>query len=118
MTEYVVANVKDVPEGSHVVVEVRGREIGIFNVKGQFYALANACFHQSGPLCRGAVSGTLVSGPETGWKRVWALEGEIVVCPWHSFEFNIANGKCLAYPNRHVPTYQVKVDGQQLKVIL
>src|SRR5207253_643410 len=59
--EYVVANVEDVPEGSHIVVKVQGREIGVFNVKGQYYALANACFHQNGPLCRGAVSGTLVS---------------------------------------------------------
>jgi nitrite reductase (NADH) small subunit len=52
--EYVVANVDDLPEGRHVVVEVQGREIGLFNVRGQYYALPNACFHQNGPLCHGA----------------------------------------------------------------
>ena len=61
--EYVVANVEDVPEGDTcVIVEVKGREIGLFNVKGQYYALANICFHQNGPLCRGATrSGTVVT---------------------------------------------------------
>ncbi len=117
-TEYTVANVQDVPEGGHIVVEVRGREIGVFNVHGKYYALPNACFHQNGPLCRGAVSGTLVSSAETGWKRVWAFDQEIVVCPWHALEFNITTGQCLAYPNRRVPVYEVKVDDQQIKVIL
>lgn len=116
--EYVVANVDDVPEGTHVVVEVKGREIGLFNVKGRYYALANVCFHQNGPLCRGAISGTLICNADTGWKKVWAMDGEIVVCPWHSLEFNVTNGKCLAYPNRGVPSYEVKVEGQQVKVIL
>ncbi len=30
--EYVIAKVEDVPEGSHSVAEVRGREIGVFNI--------------------------------------------------------------------------------------
>ena len=51
--EYVVARVEELPKGSHVVVEVQGREIGIFNVNGKFYGLPNVCTHQNGPLCRG-----------------------------------------------------------------
>jgi len=115
---YVVANVADVPEGQHIVVEVRGREIGVFNVRGQYYALPNACFHQNGPLCRGATSGTLVADADTGWKPVWAYEGEIVICPWHALEYNVTSGQCLAYPNRRLPTWEVKVDGEQLVVFL
>lgn len=116
--EYAVASVSDVPEGQHIVVAVQGREIGIFNVHGQYYALPNACFHQNGPLCRGAVSGTVIASAETGWKKAWAFEGEIVVCPWHALEFNITTGQCLAYPKRRVPTYAVRVEGGQIKVIL
>ena len=67
--EYVVGKVDDIPDGEHVVVEVRGRELGIFNVRGQYYALPNACFHQNGPVCRGAVSGTVISNADTGWKK-------------------------------------------------
>ena len=47
-----------IPPGSHRVVEVNGRQIGVFNIDGEFYALPNACFHQNGPLCRGMLSGT------------------------------------------------------------
>jgi nitrite reductase (NADH) small subunit len=115
---YPVARVADLPEGRHIVVEVRGRQIGLFNVGGRYYALPNACFHQGGPLCEGATSGTVVSTAETGWKRAWAREGEIVVCPWHSLEFDITTGQCLAYPKRQLPAWEVRVDGDQLTVIM
>ena len=116
--EYTVANIEDVPEGQHIIVQVRGREIGVFNVGGRFYALPNACFHQNGPLCRGAVSGTVACSAETGWQRAWVHDGEIIVCPWHSLEFNITNGQCLAFPNRRLPTYEVRVGDGQIKLVL
>jgi nitrite reductase (NADH) small subunit len=115
---HVVARVEDVPEGRHIVVEVRGREIGLFNVRGRYYALPNACFHQNGPLCRGATSGTLVANAETNWKRAWAAEGEIIVCPWHALEYNVTTGQCLAYPKRRLPTWEVKTDGAQIIVMM
>ena len=115
---YVVASVDQVPEGQHILVTVRGRELGLFNVGGRYYALPNACFHQNGPLCRGATSGTLQSTAETDWKPVWACEGEIVICPWHALEFNVTTGQCLAYPNRRLPTWEVKVEGDRLVVIM
>jgi nitrite reductase/ring-hydroxylating ferredoxin subunit len=116
--EYVVAQVDELPEGRHIVVEVRGREIGLFNVQGQYYALPNACFHQNGPLCRGATSGTVIADASTNWKRAWARDGEVIVCPWHALEYDIKTGQCLAYPRRKLPTWQVKVEGAQLKVVM
>jgi nitrite reductase (NADH) small subunit len=119
MTEaFVVAKVGDLPEGHHIVVEVRGREIGLFNVRGRYYALPNACIHQNGPLCRGAISGTVVANAETGWKPSWACEGEIIVCPWHALEYNVTTGQCLAYPKRRLPTWEVKVEGTQIVVFM
>jgi nitrite reductase/ring-hydroxylating ferredoxin subunit len=115
---YVVANAADVPEGQHLIVRVRGREIGLFNVRGRFYALPNACFHQNGPLCRGAVGGTLIANADTGWKNAWAYEGEIIVCPWHALEYNVTTGQCLAYPDRRLPTWEVQVQDGQLVVFM
>lgn len=115
---YPVARVGELPEGRHIVVEVRGREIGLFNVRGRYYALPNACFHQNGPLCRGAISGTVACSVETGWKRAWVAEGEIIVCPWHALEFNVTTGQCLAYPKRRLPTWEVQIDGDQINVIM
>ncbi len=118
MTEFVVANVAAVPEGTHILVQVRGREVGLFNVHGKIYALPNNCFHQNGPVCLGTVSGAMVASAETGWKKVWSFDGEIVMCPWHALEFNIATGQCLAYPNKHLTPIPVRVEDDVIKVIL
>ncbi|HEX4486078.1 MAG TPA: Rieske 2Fe-2S domain-containing protein [Terriglobales bacterium] len=114
--EYVVGRVDDLPEGTHRVCEVGGREIGVFNVKGSYYALPSNCYHQNGPLCRGAVSGTIEATLETGWKPTWVREGEIIICPWHTMEFDITTGRCLAEPRRRVPTYKVTVVNSEIKV--
>jgi nitrite reductase/ring-hydroxylating ferredoxin subunit len=116
--EYVVAKVRDLPEGSHKVVEAGGRSLGIFNVHGQYYALPNACLHQNGPLCLGAVSGTLEASAETGWELTWVREGETLICPWHTMEFDILTGRCLLNPKRRLATYQVEVSGQEIKVVI
>ncbi len=116
--EYVVATVDQVPAGKHIIVHVRGREIGLFNIDGKYYALPNACFHQNGPLCRGAISGTVVVNAKTEWKRTWAMQGEVVVCPWHSLEFHVPTGQCLAYPKRKLPTWPVKAEGDQITVTM
>jgi nitrite reductase/ring-hydroxylating ferredoxin subunit len=115
--EYQIGTADSIPPGQHRVVDVEGRQIGIFNVDGDFYALPNVCFHQSGPLCRGRVGGTVIANAETNHKPEWRLEGEVVTCPWHSLEFNIKTGHCLAYPNRKVRTYPVRVQDGILSVI-
>lgn len=111
MTEPVlVATVAELPEGTHKVVQVGSREIGIFNVGGKFYALPNVCFHQNGPLCQGSISGTVRADEKSSWELEWVHEGEIVVCPWHSLEFNVTTGECIAYPERRLPTYPLRVE--------
>ena len=116
--EYLVTTVEDLPEGSHKVFQVGGREIGIFNVGGRYYALPSNCFHQNGPLCRGAVSGTVEATAQSGWKPVWTREGEIVICPWHSMEFDITTGHCLSEPRRRIPTYKVTSVNSEIRILI
>ena len=110
-----VAREGEIPAGERRIVKVGEREIGVFNVRGQYYALPNICIHQAGPLCEGRISGTLVANEQTTWKFEWGFEGEIVTCPWHALEYNITTGQCLAFPKRRVRSYPVRVaDGQVL----
>jgi nitrite reductase/ring-hydroxylating ferredoxin subunit len=104
--------------GEHRVVEVAGRQIGIFNIDGAFYALPNVCFHQNGPLCRGKLSGTLQADAASGFQTQWRLDGEVIICPWHSLEFHVKTGQSLAYPDRRLPTYPVRVEGGTLRLTL
>jgi nitrite reductase (NADH) small subunit len=117
--EHVVGDVSEFPEGSHKVVNVGRREIGVFNIRGKFYGLPNVCPHQTGPLCEGkATTGTLVARKEDDWKFRWDYEGEIVACPWHGLEYHVPTGRCLAFPNIKVRRYEVVTEEGKVKVRL
>ena len=117
--EHLVGAITEFPEGSHKVVKVGRREIGIFNVGGRLYGLPNLCPHQMGPLCEGKPAlGTLVSNAEGNWKFQWVHEGEIVACPWHGLEYHVPTGRSIAYPNITLPSYEGGVENGKVKVRL
>ena len=116
-----VAPADEFPPGTRrIVVPFRGRAgIGVFNVGGSYYALRNLCPHKSGPLCTGRVSGRVVAdAPPTVADANLDLvrEGEIIRCPWHLWEFEIATGRCLVDPAVRVKTYPVLIEGNQVIV--
>ncbi len=121
MSGIVVGKAAEIPPGERkIVVPFRGRAgIGIFNVRGQFYALRNICPHKRGPLCTGEVAGhSRSSAPPsvTGGFVDYERDGEILRCPWHAWQFDIATGECLVDPTVRVKTYPVIVDGEDLIV--
>ncbi|HEX5849325.1 MAG TPA: Rieske 2Fe-2S domain-containing protein [Rubrobacter sp.] len=119
LEEHTVGDLAEFPEGGHKVVKVGRREIGIFNVGGSLYGLPNLCPHQTGPLCEGKPAlGTLVANAEGGWKFEWVHEGEIVACPWHGLEYHVPTGRCVAYPNISLRSYEVFVEDGKVKVRL
>jgi len=111
--EHVVGNVAEFPVGSHRVVRIGNREIGIFNIRGTFYGLPNLCPHQTGPLCEGKfLTGTLQAHPgDHGrrWRMEWVHDGEIIICPWHGLEYHVPSGRCLAFPEISLRRYEVVV---------
>jgi nitrite reductase/ring-hydroxylating ferredoxin subunit len=93
----IVARAHEIAPGTGKIVTVRGREIGIFNVEGQYYALANRCPHAGGPLCQGII-GPLVRSDGPGSYRL-TREREFLRCPWHGWEFDIRTGQSWCDPN-------------------
>ena len=98
MSRHVVAAVSEIAPGTSRLVTVKGREIGVFNIGGQFYALANRCPHGGGPMCKGTV-GPLLRSSEPGEYRL-ERPGEFLRCPWHGWEFDIRTGKSWCDPAR------------------
>jgi nitrite reductase/ring-hydroxylating ferredoxin subunit len=43
-------------------------------------------------------------------KMEWVREGEILKCPWHLWEFDIASGTTIAQPAKRIRTYEVRVE--------
>jgi nitrite reductase/ring-hydroxylating ferredoxin subunit len=118
MADHRVGALSDLPPGTKRVISVRGIEIGLFNIEGVIYALPNRCTHQWGPLCEGALAGTVAADAESGWRLHWAREGRVVVCPWHALEFDVTTGQCLAHPRVRLRRYAVRVEDGEMVLTL
>jgi 3-phenylpropionate/trans-cinnamate dioxygenase ferredoxin subunit len=105
----VVARADEIPVGASKIVQVQGREIGVFNVKGEYFAIANRCPHQGGSLCLGKVGGLVLSNGPGDYRVV--RPGEFIRCPWHGWEFDIRTGQSWCDPkSTKVRAYQVTVE--------
>lgn len=90
-----------------IIVDIEGREVAVFDLDGELFALANYCVHQGGPLCEGTVSGALTTNDDL--ELEYTRTDEIVSCPWHGWEFDIRTGEHLAQTGYTTPTYEVVV---------
>ena len=94
-----VAKTSDVPPGSRFWVEFEEETLILFNVNGSYYAIADLCTHDGGPLEDGE------------------LGGFEVACPRHGARFDVRSGAALCLPaTSPVPTYQVRVEGGDIYV--
>ncbi len=78
--------------------EIDGVQVCLANVGGALAALNNICPHRQGPLGQ-------------GW-----LEGEAVVCPWHSWAFHTKTGAAVYPAGERVEVFPLRVDGDDVLV--
>ena len=104
---YVVGKLDELPPGTMKHVPVGKFGVGVYNVGGSFYALTNYCPHRGGPLCSGRVIGWAEEG-NNPWEVRLTREGEIVRCPWHQWEFDIATGSAVVYQGTKRP-YSIRM---------
>lgn len=112
--KFSVCAVGDLPPGGRKLVEVDGKSIGLFNVKGQLYALLNYCPHSGAELCRGPITGTAL--PVDEFRYDYGYEGELIRCAWHGWEFKIATGECLLDAKIRAKRYVVTIEGDEVVV--
>ena len=94
-----VAEVGDVPVGKGVRFEHDGIAVALLNAGGgRFFATSPLCPHEEGPLAE-------------GW-----LEGDVVVCPWHGYDFELTTGRCRVDDNLAVAVYPVRVCSGAIEV--
>jgi 3-phenylpropionate/trans-cinnamate dioxygenase ferredoxin subunit len=102
MAEFVtVATVGEVPPGERIVVELDDSFVAVFNIVGEFYAIADLCTHDDGPLAGGE------------------RRGYVIECPRHGATFDVRTGKVLSLPaTQDVPRYEVRVVGDEVQIAL
>ena len=109
MGKHVVAAVADLPAGERKRIEAEGRQITVFNVRGEYFALNDRCPHEGGPLCTGKISALTVSSEPGTYE--WTREDEFIRCPWHGWEFDLRTGRSVCDPRTmRVRLYDVRVE--------
>lgn len=89
-----VCPLDEIADGETQVVYLEGKMVGLFNIKGELYAINNRCSHARGPLTDGTIDHEECS----------------VVCPWHYGKFDIKTGLAVdGIVRKPVETYQVEV---------
>lgn len=92
------AKTSEIPAGTIREVQVNGKAVAVANVDGKFHAINNTCLHRGGPLGEGM------------------LEGQIVTCPWHGWEYDVTTGKVAQNPTVGVMSHPVEVRGDEVFV--
>ena len=70
---------------------ISGRVVAIFRTEVQFFAIDGMCAHQGGPIAQGK------------------LEGNCVTCPWHGWQYNIADGVNLLTQKKMLDCFSVEL---------
>ena len=92
MTRTKVLDLAALPDGGVELVVAGGLDVALFRRGDEIFALGNECAHKGGNLCDGRV------------------EGDIVTCPLHGWEFDLRSGVCMTIPGETVPRFAVIVD--------
>jgi 3-phenylpropionate/trans-cinnamate dioxygenase ferredoxin subunit len=101
MADVRVCSVADVPAGSAKRFNVEGYRLCIVHIADDWYVIGDECSHADYSLSEG---------------YVWEDEREIE-CPKHGSTFLLTTGEPQTLPaTRPVPTYEVRVDGDDVVV--
>ncbi|WP_276499247.1 Rieske (2Fe-2S) protein [Pontibacter litorisediminis] len=84
--------IRQVPLRKLTQLTLGGRKICFAHTSAGFFAVADACPHLGYSLSRGTTN--------------YLNE---VVCPWHSYRFNLQNGRECEYRSRNATAYPVEV---------
>ncbi len=95
-----VARPREIPMGTGRTVLADGRRLALFNDGGDFFAIDDTCPHRGASLGEGL----LVQGK--------------VICPWHSWIFELRTGSSPKAPEVGVGAYPTRCDGEVVEVEL
>ncbi|MCX6587373.1 MAG: Rieske (2Fe-2S) protein [Acidobacteria bacterium] len=86
-----VGSLDDLRPGGVMEFRRGSTEVAVCNVDGELFAVDNRCPHRGGPLAMGA------------------LHANLLVCPWHGWEFDCVSGVCAFSPAVTLRRYPVEV---------
>jgi 3-phenylpropionate/trans-cinnamate dioxygenase ferredoxin component len=93
-----VARVDEIPPGTVRAVRLGDEDVALAHLDGSFYATQGQCLHLKGPLGEGR------------------LEGAVLTCPWHGWQYDVRNGLNEFDHAIQLQTFEVRVEGDEVQV--
>jgi len=97
-----------------VIVNVGGKEIGIFFEGGKYYAVLNYCPHWGAPICRGRVVGRVTCVDNE--RITYDPDAKTLRCPWHHWEFDLESGQPVAAIRERLKVFPVRTQDETVYV--
>jgi nitrite reductase/ring-hydroxylating ferredoxin subunit/DMSO/TMAO reductase YedYZ heme-binding membrane subunit len=85
-------------KGARIVTAPDGERIAVFRDGTEIGALTNSCAHQNGPIGEGRI-----------------IDG-CVTCPWHGYQYRLADGRAPPPFTEKLATYRVRVSDGMVEV--
>jgi nitrite reductase (NADH) small subunit len=95
-----LGRIDDIPEGAGREFVVADRIVAVFRQGDAVFALDGICPHAGGPLAEGT------------------LQGGVVTCPWHGWQFDLSTGRHCLTPQICQECFPVRVNGGEIEVEL
>ena len=95
-----VASFDDFPDGAGREFTITDRIVAVFRQGDELWAIDGICPHAGGPLAEGA------------------LNGCIVTCPWHGWQFDVLTGRHCLSSRIQQQTFPVQVVDGEIQVEL
>jgi nitrite reductase/ring-hydroxylating ferredoxin subunit len=110
-----LGKIEEFPDRKITIREVDGTSVGIFRDGEEFSAMLNICPHRAAPVCQGLMGGTMLpSGPG---QFVYGMDGLVLRCPWHGWEFDVRNGESVGpVDKRNLTMLAIEVEGGDVYV--
>ena len=99
-TQHNIAPLAELPENQGIIFRQGPHQVAVFRQGDEVHAIDNMCPHAGASLADGYT------------------EGKTVACPWHCWEFDITNGKCLTVEEMDVDSFPITIEDGIVKISL
>lgn len=94
-----ICSVDEIIEGERLFLEIENKQLVLFKIDGEYFAIDDICSHDNGPLGEGE------------------LEDHNIVCPRHGARFDIRTGQAVSLPAVvDICAYPVRVKGEMIEI--
>jgi 3-phenylpropionate/trans-cinnamate dioxygenase ferredoxin subunit len=96
---YQIIRTEEFRNGERLFVEISNQAIVLFNIAGSFFAIADICSHDNGPLGDGEI------------------EDHQIICPRHGARFDVRDGSVVSLPAvKAISAYPIRIENGYIEI--